>query len=43
LAPVTLASRADEPGGPPLKVLRDLGQPRARYPAGDRAHRLAIM
>jgi hypothetical protein len=28
LAPVTLASRADEAGGPPLKVLRDPGQPR---------------
>src|SRR6266542_2956280 len=27
LAPVTLATRADEAGEPPLKVLRDLGQP----------------
>src|SRR3954447_26600163 len=27
LAPVTLAARADEAGGPPFKVLRDLGQP----------------
>jgi len=27
LAPVTLATRADEAGGPPFKVLRDLGQP----------------
>src|SRR6266498_6064773 len=29
LAPVTLATRADEAGEPPLKVLRDLGQPPA--------------
>src|SRR6266511_5357116 len=29
LAPVTLATRADVAGEPPLKVLRDLGQPRA--------------
>src|SRR6266496_4347158 len=27
LAPVTLATRADEAGGPPIKVLRGPGQP----------------
>jgi len=29
LTPRTLPTGADEAGGPPLKVLRDLGQPRA--------------
>src|SRR6266568_7149159 len=30
-APRTLPTRADEAGGPPFKVLRDLGQPPCAY------------
>jgi hypothetical protein len=31
---VTLAARADEAGGPPFKVLRDLGQPHQKGGVG---------